>query len=210
MQNNSGVVGTYPTNALNARVAWSRVSPERSDARLQPALVCTTLTKRPRATARLARDRAAGSKPAAAPWRGRIDRSQTVATPPGKNFSLSTRLCLSCAGPRARPATAESDQIADISICPPCAINNRRNPARCDRRAVIAASIRIYALVARGHRLRRDGRRRKRRAGHLGRRYRREIRGLVVADPYAGIGGEPVGGGERVARAQRAVHREID
>ncbi len=40
--------------------------------------------------------------------------------------------------------------------------------------------------------------------------YRREIRVLVVADPYAGIGDEPVSGGERVARAQRAVHREID
>jgi hypothetical protein len=105
---------------------------------------------------------------------------------------------------------------------------------------MIAASIRTYALVARGHRLRRDGRRRKRRAGHLGsyalfaamsaragatvisfnwarlrrparrRRYRREIRVLVVADPYAGIDDEPVSGSERVARAQRAVHREID
>ena len=84
MQNNSGVVGTYPTNALNARVAWSRVSPERSDARLQPALVCTTLTKRPRATARLARDRAAGSKPAAAPWgAGSIDRKRSQ-HPPAK------------------------------------------------------------------------------------------------------------------------------
>jgi hypothetical protein len=66
-----------------------------------------------------------------------------------------------------------------------------RSTARCDRRAVIAASIRIYALVARGHRLRRDGRRRK----------RREIRVLVVTDPYAGIGDEPVSGGDRVARA---------
>ena len=69
-----------------------------------------------------------------------------------------------------------------------------------NRRAVIAASIRIYALVARGLRLRRDGCRRK----------RRQIQGLVVADPYAGIGDEPASGGERVARAQRAVHREID
>src|SRR6476659_634507 len=66
----------------------------------------------------------------------------------------------------------------------------QQETARCDRRAVIAASIRIYALVARGHRLRRDGRRRK----------RREIRVLVVTDPYAGIGDEPVSGGDRVAR----------
>ena len=33
------------------------------------------------------------------------------------------------------------------------------------------------------------------------RRCRREIRVLVVADPYAGIGDEPVSGGDRVARA---------
>ena len=33
---------------------------------------------------------------------------------------------------------------------------------------MIAASIRIYALVARGHRLRRDRHRRKQRAVHLG------------------------------------------
>jgi hypothetical protein len=45
--------------------------------------------------------------------------------------------------------------------------NNGRSTARCDR-PMIAASIRTYALVARGHLLRRDGRRRKRRAGHLG------------------------------------------
>ena len=56
---------------------------------------------------------------------------------------------------------------------------------------MIATSIRTYALVACGHRLPRDGRRRK----------RREIRVLVVTDPYAGIGDEPVSGGDRVARA---------
>ena len=83
----------------------------------------------------------------------------------------------------------------------PClrSTNNGRSSARCDRRAVIAASIRIYALVARGHRLR-DGRRRERRAGRP-ETLRREIRVLVVADPYAGIGDEPVSGGDRVARA---------
>src|SRR5687767_10780704 len=37
-----------------------------------------------------------------------------------------------------------------------------------------------------------------------------EIRGLVVAEPYTGIGADPVSGRDRVARAQRAVHREID
>lgn len=58
-----------------------------------------------------------------------------------------------------------------------------------DRRTLIATSIRIYALVARGHRLPRDGHRRK----------RREIRVLVVTDPYARIGDEPVSGGDRVA-----------
>ena len=73
----------------------------------------------------------------------------------------------------------------------PKSANNGRSFARCDRLAMVAASIRIYALVARGHRLRRDGRRRK----------RCEIRVLVVADPYAGIGDEPISGGDRVARA---------
>ena len=34
------------------------------------------------------------------------------------------------------------------------------------------------------------------------RRYRREIRVPVVANQYAGLGDEPVTGGERVARAQ--------
>ena len=56
-------------------------------------------------------------------------------------------------------------------------------------------------IVQPGAHLRRPARRR---------RYRREIRILVVADPYTGIGDVPVSGGEHVARAQRAVHREID
>jgi len=48
-------------------------------------------------------------------------------------------------------------------------------------------------------------RRQARKRGH-----RREIWGLVVADPYAGIGDDPVGGGEHVAGGQRAVQGEID
>src|SRR3954451_12943739 len=40
----------------------------------------------------------------------------------------------------------------------PKTANNGRSAARCDRRSVIAASIRIYALVARRHRLRCDRR----------------------------------------------------
>jgi hypothetical protein len=78
-------------------------------------------------------------------------------------------------------------------------VNNGRISARCDRRAMIAASIRIYALVARGHRLRRHGRGRK----------RCEIRVLVVADPYAGIGDEPVSGGDS-SRPSVTIRRSRD
>jgi hypothetical protein len=117
---NSEVVGACPTNALNAsRRLWGRARPERSDARPQPALVCkTTLTKRPRATARLARDRAGRPvrNPQPAPWRGLIDRSQTGATPPGKIFSLSTRQCLSCAGPKSPAGHGRAFQAARFVI----------------------------------------------------------------------------------------------
>src|ERR1700748_2685159 len=46
---------------------------------------------------------------------------------------------------------------------------------------------------------------RSRRPGHRG-----EIRCLVVTEPYAAIGDEPIGGGDRVAPAQRAIQRKID
>lgn len=102
----------------------------------------------------------------------------------------------------------------------------------------LAASIRFYALVTRGPRLRRDDRRRELRLDPLGAlfvamsalacvtfisfirartcgvRPRKDATGvkplICVADPYAGVPDEPIVGGGRISRAQRVVLREID
>ena len=101
---NSEAVGACPSKALNAS---RRLGPRQARTiRCSPTAGASVQDNADQATkgdgpARARSSGAADSKPAAAPGRGLVDRSQTGATPPGKIFSLSTRQCLSCAGPKS-------------------------------------------------------------------------------------------------------------